>query len=75
MNDTLQTALAWFGGLNAIGYAGFAVWLGIASVLEERRLEAERAELRARPTPLTELDITSADFDAELITLIEGDQK
>jgi hypothetical protein len=75
MNDTLQTALAWFGGLTVIGYSGFAVWLGIASVLEGRRLEAERAELRARRAPLTELDITSADFDAELITLIEGDEK
>lgn len=75
MNNALQDGLAWFGGISAIGYVVAGAWISAASVLEGRRLEAERAELRARRRPLTELDITSADFDAELITLIEGDQK
>ena len=75
MNDTLQTGLAWLGGITALSYLVFGTWLGIASTLEHRRTEAKRAELRARREPLTELDITSADFDAELIALIEGDPK
>lgn len=75
MNDTLQTGLAWIGGLTVISYIGVGAWISVVSGLEGRRLEAKRAELRARRAPLTELDITSTDFDAELIALIEGDQK
>ncbi|MFI6491268.1 hypothetical protein [Streptomyces sp. NPDC050564] len=75
MNHDLQTGLAWFGGINALAYVGFGAWISVVSVLEGRRLEAKRAELRARPAPLSQINITSADFDAELITLIEGDQK
>lgn len=75
MNDTLQTVLAWFGGISAIGYVGFGTWLSIVSVLEGRRLEAERAELRARREPITESDIAAVDFDAEIFELLKGDQQ
>jgi hypothetical protein len=48
MNDTLQTALAWFGALSALGYIAIAAWICVVSVIKGRDLEAERAAQRAR---------------------------
>ena len=74
MNDTLQTGLAWFGGISALAYAGFGIWLSIVSVIEGRRVEADRATLRARRKPITESDIAVVDID-NLAELLKGDQK
>lgn len=75
MNHTLQAGLAWFGATNALGYIGFGIWVSVASVFEHRRLESERAELRARRAPITESDIAAVDFDAEIFELLKGDQQ
>lgn len=69
MNHTLQTVLAWFGGISGAGYITLGFWLTAKSIGEHRRLEAKRAALRARRAPLTENDIAAVDFDAELANL------
>ena len=74
MNGALQTGLAWFGGISAVGYIAAGAWIGAASALEGRRLEAKRAELRARRRPTTESDIAAIDID-NLAELLKGDQQ
>jgi hypothetical protein len=69
MNDTLQTCLAWFGGISALGYLCAGAWITAVSIAEARRLHEERDNLRARRAPLTEAEITDVDFDAELAQL------
>jgi hypothetical protein len=73
MNDTLQTALAWFGGISALGYLAVGAWITAIGVHEARRIEAERRRLRARRTPITEAEINAVDFDAKLARLIKED--
>lgn len=75
MNDLIRTALAWFGGLSALGYVAAAIYLGIAGVRHARHAEFHRTARRAALAPISELDIDTTDFDAELVALIEGDQK
>ena len=69
MNDTLQTALAWLGGLTAFVYVSFLVYLAATSTREQHRIDARRAALRASRAPLTEAEIEAVDFDAELANL------
>jgi hypothetical protein len=75
MNDTLQTGLAWLGGISAVAYIGFGIWITVASVLESRRIEAQRAELRARRAPITRHEIEAVDIDAELTQLLKGEHQ
>lgn len=74
MNNTLQTVLAWFGGISGAGYLALGFWLTAKSIGEHRRLEAKRAAFRARRSPLTENDIAAVDFDS-LAELLKGDQQ
>jgi hypothetical protein len=65
MNHTLQTVLAWFGAYMALGYIALAAWICTASAIKDRNTEAQHASRK----PLTEAEITSVDFDAELANL------
>lgn len=74
MNNTLQTVLAWFGGISGLGYIALGFWLTAKSIGEHRRIENKRAALRAHRTPLTENDIAAVDIDS-LAELLKGDQQ
>jgi hypothetical protein len=69
MNHTLQTALAWFGGISALGYSLVGAWICAVAAVDARRIHANRAALRARRAPLTETEIAAVDFDAGLAKL------
>lgn len=75
MNHDLQTGLAWIGGLTVLAYIGFGIWISAASLTGSRRIEAKRAALRARRTPITEAEIAAVDIDAELEGLLKEDTK
>lgn len=74
MNHTLQVGLAWFGGFSAIAYVSFGVWVAVVSAVEHTRLQAKRADLRARRKPITENEISAVDID-NLAELLKGDQQ
>lgn len=69
MNQIIQSGLAWIGGLTVVSYLACAVYIGTTSVVGGRRLKHARAALHARRAPLTESEIASVDFDAELTKL------
>lgn len=69
MNHALQTALAWFGGISALGYLTVGAWILAVGAVEARRTNAKRAALRARRKPITASDIAAVNLDAELAKL------
>lgn len=72
MNDTVQAVLAWFGAITALGYVGFGLYLAVAGARWTDRAEAIQAAREATPDAF---DLSAVDFDAELLALIEGDDK
>lgn len=69
MNHILQTGLAWFGAISALGYIAIGLWITAVSVVQGRELDARRSALRAQRKPLTETEIAAVDVDAELANL------
>lgn len=59
MNNTLQTAFAWFGAITATGLLLLGIWV---CAVEARRK-------RSRRKPITEAEIAAVDFDLGLANL------
>lgn len=69
MNHALQTALAWLGGITAIGYLIVGAWILAVAAADARRINANRAALRDRRASLTEPEIAAVDLDDQLAKL------
>lgn len=73
--NTLRDALTWLGGFSAVAYIAVGIWFTTVNIRAGRRLEAERAQLRARRTRITEQEIAAVDLDTEIAELLKEDTK